>query len=114
MISLYQLLQESGFAQYTAMVRFHYNRDNTSLGAEKIAEMVRAIPGATRVSTVSLDKEHGIGIFNVKIISQKPPKEAYRFLKQNALERYQGLITGVEIGANTIETKGDFIIKESL
>ena len=114
MITPYQLLQESGFAQYTAMVRFHYNRDNTSLGAEKIAEMVRAIPGATRVSTVSLDKEHGIGIFNVKIISMKPPKEAYQALKQNALERYQGLITGVEVGANTIETKGDFIIKENL
>lgn len=114
MITPYQLLQEAGFAQYTAMVRFHYNRDNTSLGAEKIAEMVRAIPGATRVSTVSLDKEHGIGIFNVKIISMKPPKEAYQALKQNALERYQGLITGVEVGANTIETKGDFIIKENL
>ena len=114
MITPYQLLQESGFAQYIAMVRFHYNRDNTSLGAEKIAEMVRAIPGATRVSTVSLDKEHGIGIFNVKIISMKPPKEAYQALKQNALERYQGLITGVEVGANTIETKGDFIIKENL
>lgn len=113
MITPYQLLQESGFAQYTAMVRFHYNRDNTSLGAEKIAEMVRAIPGATRVSTVSLDKDHGIGIFNVKIISMKSPKEAYAALKKNALERYQGLITGVEVGANTIETKGDFIIKES-
>lgn len=112
MITPYQLLQESGFAQYTAMVRFHYNRDNTSLGAEKIAEMVRAIPGATRVSTVSLDKEHGIGIFNVKIISMKSPKEAYAALKKNALERYQGLITGVEVGANTIEVKGDFIIKE--
>lgn len=114
MITPYQILKESGFAQYTAMVRFHYNRENTSLGAEKIAEMVRAIPGATRVSTVSLDKEHGIGIFNVKIISQKPPKEAYQALKQNALNRYRGLITGVEVGANTIETKGDFILKENL
>lgn len=113
MISPYQLLREAGFAQYTAMIRIHYNRDNTSLGAEKIAEMVRAIPGATRVSTVSLDKEHGIAIFNAKIISQKPPKEAYQALKQNALDRYRGLITGLEVGANTIETKGDFIIKES-
>ena len=112
MITPYQLLQESGFAQHTAMVRFHYNRENTSLGAEKIAEMVRAIPGATRVSTVSLDKQHGIGIFNVKIISSKPPKEAFQLLKKNALERYQGLIVGVEVGANTIETKGEFIIKE--
>lgn len=112
MKSPYQLLQESGFAQYTAMVRFHYNRDNTSLGAEKIAEMVRAIPGATRVSTVSLDKDHGIGIFSVKIISMKTPKEAFQALKQNALERYQGLITGVEVGSGTIEVKGDFILKE--
>ena len=70
MITPYQILKESGFAQYTAMVRFHYNRENTSLGAEKIAEMVRAIPGATRVSTVSLDKEHGIGIFNVKKLTR--------------------------------------------
>lgn len=112
MITPYQLLQESGFAQYTAMIRVRYNRDNTSLGAEKIAEMIRAIPGATRVSTVSLDKEHGIGIFNAKIISQKPAKEAYQALKQNALERYAGLVTGLDVGANTIEVKGDFILKE--
>ena len=69
MITPYQILKESGFAQYTAMVRFHYNRENTSLGAEKIAEMVRAIPGATRGSSGSLDKEHGIGIFDVRVIS---------------------------------------------
>lgn len=112
MITPYQLLQEAGFAQYTAMIRVRYNRDNTSLGAEKIAEMIRAIPGATRVSTVSLDKEHGIGIFNAKIISQKPAKEAYQALKQNALERYAGLVVGLDVGANTIEVKGDFILKE--
>lgn len=114
MITPYQLLKESGFAQYTAMIRVRYNRDNKSLGAEKIAEMIRAIPGATRVSTVSLDKDHGIGIFNAKIISQKPAKEAYQALKQNALERYAGLVTGLDIGVNTIEVKGDFILKENL
>ena len=112
MKSPYQLLLESGFFQYTAMIRVRYDRENTSLGAEKVAEMIRAIPGATRVSTVSLDKEHGIGIFNAKIISQKSAKEAYQALKKNALARYAGLITGVDIGVNTIETKGDFIIKE--
>ena len=85
MISSYQLLRESGFAQYTAMARFTYDRENTSLGAEKLAEMVRAIPGSTRVSTVSLDKENGIAIFQVKLISAKSPKAAFVSFKEKPL-----------------------------
>lgn len=110
MVSTYKLLTESGFAQYTAMVRFKYNRDNTSLGAEKLAEMVRAIPGSTRVSTISLDKENGIAIFSVKLISAKTPKAAFVSFKENALKRFKGYLLSVEIGAGTIETKGNFIL----
>lgn len=113
MISPYQLLQESGFSQYTAMVRFKYDRENTSLGAEKLAEMVRAIPGSTRVSTVSLDKHEGIAIFNVKLISSKTPKQAFLSFKENALSRFRGMLLSVEVGAGTIEKKGDFIVQES-
>lgn len=113
MITPYQLLQESGFSQYTAMCRFTYNRDNTSLGAEKLAEMVRAIPGSTRVSTVSLDKDKGIAIFNVKLISSKTPKEAFISFKENALKKFRGMLLSVEVGAGTIEKKGDFIVQES-
>lgn len=110
MITPYSLLQESGFSQYTAMVRFTYNRENTSLGAEKLAEMVRAIPGSTRVSTVSLDKENGIAIFNVKLISAKTPKQAFCAFKKNALQKFKGMLLKVEVGAGTIEKKGDFIL----
>lgn len=114
MISPYQVLQESGFSQYTAMVRFTYNRENTSLGAEKLAEMVRAIPGSTRVSTVSLDKDSGIAIFSVKLISTKNPKGAFIAFKENALKKFKGMLLKVEVGAGTIEKKGDFILmKES-
>ena len=113
MITPYQLLQETGFSQYTAMCRFTYNRDNTSLGAEKLAEMVRAIPGSTRVSTVSLDKDKGIAIFNVKLISSKTPKEAFIAFKENALKKFRGMLLSVEVGAGTIEKKGDFIVQES-
>lgn len=112
MISPRTLLQETGFSQYTAMVRFTYDRENTSLGAEKLAEMVRAIPGSTRVTTVSLDKDRGIAIFNVKLISAKTPKAAFVAFKENALKRFKGLLLAVEIGAGTIETKGNFILNE--
>lgn len=112
MISSYQLLRELGFAQYTAMARFTYDRENTSLGAEKLAEMVRAIPGSTRVTTVSLDKENGVAIFQVKLISAKTPKAAFVSFKENALRKFKGMLLKVEIGAGTIEKKGDFILKE--
>lgn len=114
MITPHKLLQETGFAQYTAMVRFTYDRENTSLGAEKLAEMVRAIPGSTRVTTVSLDKDRGIAIFNVKLISAKTPKAAFVAFKENALKRFKGLLLAVEIGAGTIETKGNFILNEEI
>ena len=105
MISYKQLLQEAGFYQYKAVVLFRYNVDDETLGAEKIAEIVRAIPGATTVSTASLDKDKGIVILNVKLISQKTAKHAFAAFKKNALNRYRGIILDVKIGAGTIETK---------
>lgn len=105
MIGYKQLLQEAGFFQYKAVVLFRYNKDDESLGAEKIAELVRAIPGATRVSTASLDKDKGIVVLNVKIVSQKTAKSAFAALKKNALNRFHGMVLDVKIGAGTIETK---------
>lgn len=106
MITFKQLLEEASFYQYKAVVLFRYNKEKEeAMGAEKLAEMVRALPGATRVSTASLDKEKGIAIMNVKLISQKPPKEAFIALKRNALKKFAGSILDVKVGANTIEKK---------
>lgn len=106
MITFDQLLLESSFYQYKAVVLFKYNREGDStMGAEKLAEMVRAIPGVTRVSTASLDKEKGIAIMDVKLISQKPPKDAFIALKKNTLKKFAGSIVSVKVGAGTIEKK---------
>lgn len=98
-------LQEANFYQYSAVVLFKYNNEDDTMGAEKLAEMVRAIPGVTRVSTASLDKEQGVAIFNVKLISQKPPKEAFIAMKQVAVKRFAGSILKVKVGSGTIERK---------
>lgn len=109
-----QILLEAGFRQVSAVCRFRYDRDNSSLGAEKLAEIVRAVPGSTRVSTVSLDKEHGIAIFNVKIITSKSPDDAFRYFKQNVLSRFGKFIKSVEIGKGSIEVKDSFIVSKGL
>lgn len=98
-------LQEANFYQYSAVVLFKYNVNDDTMGAEKLAEMVRAIPGVTRVSTASLNKEKGIAIFNVKLISQKPPKDAFIAMKKNAIKKFAGSILQVKIGSGTIEKK---------
>lgn len=109
MISFKQLLEEVSFYQYRAIVLFRYSdEENKGMGAEKLAEMVRALPGATRVSTASLNKEKGEAIMDVRLISQKSPKEAFLALKKNALKRFAGSILDVKIGTGTVEKK-DFI-----
>lgn len=104
MINYTQLLSEASFYQYKAVVRFLYDVKDKTVGAEKIAEMVRALPGATRVSTVSANKDKGEILLNVKLISQKTPKEAFRSLKQSALRRFK-ILKKVEVGVGTIEVK---------
>lgn len=95
------------FYQYKALCKITYNKNDKELklGAEKIAEALRAVPGATRVSTASLDREQGHGIFNVRLISQKSPKEALISFKKNCLKKFPNIILKVEVGAGSIEVK---------
>lgn len=100
------LAEGMSFYQYKALVRVTYSKDpEYGMGAEKVAECLRGIPGSTRVSTASLDREHGVGIFNVRLISQKSPKEAFISFKKNCLKKFKGIILKVEIAAGSIETK---------
>lgn len=117
MINLDQLLTEVNerenlltegvkFYQYKALVRIKYTKDpEYNMGAEKLAEILRAIPSATRVSTASLDRTEGVGIFNVRLISQKSPKEAFIAFKKNCLTKFKRIILKVEIAVGSIETK---------
>lgn len=100
------ILQETKFYQYKATVKIKYNNDEgRNLGAEKLAEMIRALPGATRVSTAYLDKDNEICILDVRLISQKGPREAFISLKRNALSKFSGDILSFEVGTGTIETQ---------
>lgn len=103
-MKIVDLILEVEFFSYTGMVQFKHADD---IGAEKLAELVRALPGVTRVSTAGQDRDRNIVTYNVKLISQKPAKEAYEAMKHNALTRFEQ-IKGVKIGINTLEKKGKF------
>lgn len=101
-----QLLSEVQFYQYSALVQVRYT-DNPRLymGAEKLAEILRAVPGITRVSTASLDREHRVAVFNVRAISQKSAKDCFVAFKRNCLKQFRRSIVDIRIATNTIETK---------
>lgn len=100
------LLNEASFIQYKALVRIRYS-DNPELhlGAEKIAELLRGAPGVTRVNTVQMDKDNHTIIYNVRAISQKNARQCFMSFKRNCLEKFKGMILGVDIGAGSIEEK---------
>lgn len=101
-----RLLAEAHFYQYSAMVQIQYNQDpKLRVGAEKLAEMLRAVPSITRVSTVSADRKQGIAVFNVRAISQKTAIDCFRAFKRNCLKQFKSTIRSVKIAINTIETK---------
>ena len=100
------LLNEASFIQYKALVRIRYNDDpDLRMGSEKGAEMLRAIPGCTRVNSVQVDKGHNTVIYNVRVISQKNPRQCFMAFKHNCLEKFRGIILGVDIGAGSVEEK---------
>ena len=105
-LSMDQLLAEASFFQYKALVRITYS-DNPEqrLGVERLSELLRAVPGGTRVSPIENFKDEHQAIFNVRVISQKPARQCFMNFKRTCLERYRGIITNVEIGAGSIETK---------
>ena len=100
------LLNEASFTQYKALVRIRYNDDpDLHLGAEKIAELIRSVPGITRVNTVQMDKKQNIIIYSVRAISQKSARQCFMSFKQNCMDRFRGIILGVDIGAGSLETQ---------
>lgn len=100
-MSLVKLLLEVKFHTYTAMVRIAYGGD---LGVEKLAILLRALPGVVRVSTAGHDLKRKMVVFNIKIVTQRPPDQAYKLLRKNAVTRYSE-VRSVQINFNTIEKK---------
>ncbi len=87
------------FRTYEGMVQVVYEGENVA----NLAELLRALPGVTTVTTASGDGANKETL-KVKLISQKEPLEAFEAFKNNATNKYS-FIKLVEIAENTIEEK---------
>ena len=94
------LKEQIDFRTYEGMVQVIY--DNTE-NVVNLAELLRALPGVTTVTTASGDGENKETL-KIKLISQKEPLEAFEAFKNNAISKYN-FVKDVEIAENTIEEK---------
>ena len=99
-MKLLQILSEVEFRTYTAMVQVMYKDGSDS---NKVAEMIRALPGVTTVTVASKQGENKETL-KIKIISQKESVEAFNALKDNAINKNPNVVA-MEIGEKTIEEK---------
>jgi|TARA_B100001564_G_C20640175_1_gene671745 hypothetical protein len=94
------LREQIEFRTYEGMVQVIYDgSENTN----DLAELLRALPGVTTVTTASGDGDNRETL-KVKLISQKESAEAFEAFKTNALNKYD-FISAIEIADNTIEEK---------
>tara|TARA_R100001591_G_scaffold42712_2_gene53926 strand:+ start:5190 stop:5492 length:303 start_codon:yes stop_codon:yes gene_type:complete len=94
------LREQINFRTFEGMVQVTY--DDTE-NVANLAELLRALPGVTTVTTASgdgMNKE----TLKIKLISQKEGLEAFESFKTNAINKYN-FIKDVEIADNTIEEK---------
>jgi hypothetical protein len=100
-MKLVKLISELEFHTYQGMVRISYNE---KVSLNKIADAVRALPGVTVTTQAGSNKENRTAVFKIKLISLKPPLEAFDNLKNTALTKVPA-IKRFEIGSKTIEKK---------
>lgn len=99
-MKLSQLISEIQFDSYQAVVRVKYGME----GVSKYDHALRALPGVTTVTTLSLDSENNYGNYRIKLITQKPPKQAFEAFVENAKSKYKNIIS-VQVYNDTIEKK---------
>jgi len=98
-MKLASIISEIQFFTYEGMVKVVFADE----GANKIAELIRALPGVTTV-TLAGDEGKGRQVLKIKLISQKTGTEAFEAMKNNALTKYPP-IKGMKVATNTIEKK---------
>lgn len=100
-MKILDLISEIQFSIYQAMVRIGHTEDTT---VQDIGEMLRAIPGVLTVGQVSHDSNNNTAIMKIKILTTKPPSEAFSSFKNTSLKRIPE-VKKVEIAEKTIEKK---------
>ena len=94
------LIEQIIFNTYDGMIRLIHKEGES----EDIAELLRALPGATTVTNAGSASEMSSMTFKVKLISQKEGEEAFNAFKQNAKKKYSNIVK-IEIAKETIQKK---------
>jgi len=92
------ILGEATYTPYRAMVQVVSRDASPSV----LADLIRALPGVTTCTIAGSDETAKKYTFKVKIITQKPPSEALKSLKQNAMSKYVE-INAFKIASNSVE-----------
>jgi hypothetical protein len=100
-MKLTELISELEFHTYQGMIRCTYDE---KVSLNKIADALRALPGVTVTTQSGSNKQNHTAVFKIKIISLKPPMEAFEQVKKTALTKIPA-IKRFEIGVKTIEKK---------
>lgn len=92
------ILDEAVYTPFRAMVQVISKDTSPSV----LADLIRALPGVTTCTIAGSDEVAKKYIFKVKIITQKPPSEAFEALKKNAMSKYVE-INAFRVAPNSVE-----------
>jgi len=92
------ILDEAVYTPFRAMVQVVSSDSSPSV----LADLIRALPGVTTCTIAGSDEVAKKYIFKVKLITQKPPSEAFEALKKNAMSKYTE-INAFKVAANSVE-----------
>jgi hypothetical protein len=95
------IISEIQFSIYQAMVRIGHSEDIT---VQDVGEMLRAMPGILTVSQVSHDGNNNTAIMKIKLLTTKPPSEAFLAFKETSIRKIPE-VRKVEVAEKTIEKK---------
>lgn len=90
------IIREAFFHTYYGMIRVSFKNSTPT----EVAELLRALPGVTTVTTTG-DPRENQETYKIKLITQKTGKEAFAQLKQAAIKRYP-VVKGLEVAEKTI------------
>tara|TARA_E500000178_G_C16825448_1_gene663536 strand:+ start:479 stop:799 length:321 start_codon:yes stop_codon:yes gene_type:complete len=92
------LLSEITYTPYRVMVQVISKDASPSV----VADLIRALPGVTTCTIAGSDDARKTYTFKVKLITQKPPSEALKALKNNAMSKYSE-VNAFKIAPKSVE-----------
>jgi len=92
------ILERSNYIPYRTMVQVVSKNESPS----RIADLLRALPGVTTVTSVGDSPAGNAHVYKVKLITQKSGEEAFNAFKDSATTKYPD-IQMVKVAFNSIE-----------